>query len=106
MGGFMSVLVEFSMRPMDKGESFGDEIARLIKIVEESGVEYRLHSMGTVLEGEWQDCFRVIEQCYEELAKTSKRVNVDIRVDARQGRDNRIEEKVRRVEEAIGKDVR
>ena len=49
------VLLEFSMSPLDKGESVGKYVSRSLKIIDESGVDYRLNPMGTVLEGEWDD---------------------------------------------------
>ena len=47
------VLLEFSMSPLGKGESVGKYVSRSLEIIDQSGVEYRLNPMGTVLEGEW-----------------------------------------------------
>ena len=44
------ILLEFSMSPMDKGESVSDQVSRSLKIIDESGVPYKLNPMGTVLE--------------------------------------------------------
>ena len=52
------VLLEFSMSPMDKGESVSKYVSRSLNIVDESGVDYRLNPMGTVLEGEWDEVQR------------------------------------------------
>ena len=49
------VLLEFSMSPMDKGESVSEQVSRSLKIIDDSGVPYRLNPMGTVLEGEFDD---------------------------------------------------
>ena len=46
----MSALVEFSMTPLDKGESVGEYVARSLKIIDDSGLPYRLNAMGTVVE--------------------------------------------------------
>ena len=45
------VLLEFSMSPLGEGESVSRYVARSLEIVEASGLDYRLHAMGTVLEG-------------------------------------------------------
>jgi len=42
----MSVLVEFSMFPTDKGESVSAYVSRIIKMIDESGVPYKLTPMG------------------------------------------------------------
>ena len=65
------VLLEFSMSPLGKGESVGQYVARSLEIVDKSGVDYRLNPMGTVLEGDWDDVFGVVKQCYERMRRTA-----------------------------------
>lgn len=100
----MSCLVEFSMSPLDKGESVGQYVARCLEVVEASGLPYRLHAMGTILEGEWAPCMAVIEQCYERLRGDCARVTCSIKVDARAGdaEVSRLTAKIQSVEQRIG----
>ena len=56
------ILLEFSMSPMDKGESVSDQVSRSLKIIDESGVPYRLNPMGTVLEGEFDEVMGVVSK--------------------------------------------
>jgi uncharacterized protein (TIGR00106 family) len=79
------ILLEFSIYPLDKGESVGKYVARAVDIVDRSGLPYRLHAMGTVLEGEWDDCWRVVSQCFRALKKDCKRIEVVLKVDYRAG---------------------
>lgn len=92
------------MSPLDQGESVGKYVARCLEVVEASGLPYRLHAMGTILEGEWGPCMAVIEQCYESLRGDCARVTCSIKVDARGGDDqvSRLTEKVRSVEQRLG----
>ncbi len=46
------MLLEFSMSPLGKGDSVSEYVARSLEIVEQSGLDYRLHAMGRILEGE------------------------------------------------------
>ena len=46
------VLLEFSMSPLGKGDSVSDYVARSLQIIDESGLAYELHAMGTIIEGE------------------------------------------------------
>ena len=48
----MSVLLEFSMSPFDRGESLSKYVSRSLDIIDRSGIPYVLGPMGTVLEGE------------------------------------------------------
>ena len=100
------VLLEFSMSPMGKGESVSPYIARSLEIIENSGLDYRLHAMGTVLEGEWDEVFDVVKQCYEAMSADCNRVSCSIKVDARLGSENRLEGKVRSVEQKLGRSLR
>ena len=45
------VLLEFSMFPLDKGESVSQYVARSVDIIDRSGLAYQTHAMGTVVEG-------------------------------------------------------
>lgn len=101
--GPMSVLVEFSMSPLDKGASVGKYVARSLDLIDRSGVDYEVHSMGTILEGNWEECFRVIQACYERMAEDCARITVSVKVDARKGHDGRLRTKIRSVEERVGR---
>ena len=97
------VLLEFSMSPMDKGESVSDYVSRSLKIISESGIDYRLNPMGTVLEGEWDEVIGVVKQCYEKMRFDCKRITCSIKIDYRAGKKNRLESKMASVEKKLGK---
>jgi uncharacterized protein (TIGR00106 family) len=100
------VLLDFSMAPVGKGESVSPYVARCLAIVAASGLNYRLHAMGTIIEGEWDEVFAVLAQCYRELQPDCDRISCSIRVDYRRGTDSRLESKVRRVEELLGQPLK
>jgi uncharacterized protein (TIGR00106 family) len=100
------ILLEFSMSPLGKGESVGKYVARSLDIVDKSGVEYRLNPMGTVLEGEWDEIFRVVKQCYDRMRKDCNRISCSIKIDARKGSKGRLQSKVASVEKRLGKTLR
>jgi len=99
----MSVLLEFSMSPFDKGASLGDYVARSLKIIDDSGVPYRLNPMGTVLEGEWDEVFGVVKQCYDRMSEDCDRISVGIKVDYRKDKSGRLDSKIASVEAKLGK---
>ena len=47
-------LLEFSMTPLGQGESVSQYVARSLEIIDASGLDYELHAMGTIVEGELQ----------------------------------------------------
>jgi uncharacterized protein (TIGR00106 family) len=100
------VLLEFSMSPLDKGESLSAYVARSLDIIDKSGVPYQLTPMGTILEGEWEEVFGVVQACFERMQQDCGRISVNIRCDYRQGRSGRLEQKIRSVERHLGRKVR
>lgn len=101
------MLAEFNIVPLGKGESMGDEIARVIKLVDESGIPYKANPMGTVIEGGWDDIMNLLKKCHEEVMKTAPRVVSSIQIDLRPGKpQDRISEKLKSVEKRLGKKVK
>lgn len=67
----MSVIINLSIFPIDKGESVGSYVARAIKIIKESGLEYNFGPMSTSIEGEWDEVMGVVNRCFQDLKKTA-----------------------------------
>jgi uncharacterized protein (TIGR00106 family) len=94
----MSVLINFSIFPVDKGESVSPYVARAVRIIRDSGLAHNLGPMGTSIEGEWDEIMAVVRQCLEELKKDCDRIYMVITADYRSGPAGRIEGKVKAVE--------
>jgi len=100
----MSVLAEFAMFPTDKGESVSQYVSRIIKMIDESGFEYKLTPMGTIVEADTiEEITSLINKAYTLLEPDCKRVYSNIKLDIRAGKSNRLEGKVKSVENKIGK---
>jgi uncharacterized protein (TIGR00106 family) len=100
------VLLDFSMSPLGKGESVAPYVARCLEVVAASGLDYRLHAMGTTLEGEWEEVFAVVGRCFDALRADCDRISCAIKVDYRKGPVGRLDAKVRRVEELLGRPLK
>jgi uncharacterized protein (TIGR00106 family) len=97
------VLLEFSMSPMGKSGSLSPYVARILDIIDRSGVAYQLTSMGTILEGEWPEVMDVVTQCFDELRTDCDRIGIHMKVDYRPGTDRRMASKVDAVESVLGR---
>ncbi|KPK28555.1 MAG: hypothetical protein AMK69_08660 [Nitrospira bacterium SG8_3] len=97
----MSVLVDLSIFPLDKGDSLSAHVARALKIIRDSGLPYQIGPMGTSLEGEWDEVMGVVNNCFQELKKDCDRVYVALKMDYRKGPSGRIESKVKSVQEKL-----
>jgi uncharacterized protein (TIGR00106 family) len=100
------VLLEFSMFPIDKGESVSPFVARSLDIIDRSGLDYRCHAMGTTLEGEFDQVIEVVRQCFQAMSNDCHRIQCSIAIDYRKGYQNRLEAKVASVEQKLGRAVR
>jgi uncharacterized protein (TIGR00106 family) len=98
----MSVLIDFSIFPVDKGTSVSPYVARAVAIVRASGLSHALGPMGTSIEGEWPAVMAVVNRCFEALQKDCDRIYFTIKADYRKGGANRLDGKVRSVESKIG----
>jgi uncharacterized protein (TIGR00106 family) len=97
----MSVIVEFSIFPMDKGESVSRYVSQAVKIIRASGLPYELNPMGTCIEGEWKKIMEVVTRCFQELEKESDRIYLTIKADYRKGQSQRLKGKVAAVKEKL-----
>jgi uncharacterized protein (TIGR00106 family) len=99
------MIAEFSVWPM-VGPSVSQHVAKVVKLVDESGLNYKLNAMGTVVEGEWDEVMGLIKRCHQLLAGETERVITNISVDDRKGRTQRIAGKVESIERILGKEVK
>jgi uncharacterized protein (TIGR00106 family) len=97
------VLLDFSMTPLGKGESVSPYVARCLEVVAASGLDYRLHAMGTTLEGELDEVLAVVRSCFEALQTDCDRISCSVKIDYRTGAGGRIQSKVQKVEALIGR---
>ena len=102
----MSVLLEFSMSPMDRGVSVGEYVARSLDVIDRSGVPYRLNPMGTVIEGEWDEVFGVVKDCFDRMSDDCDRISVSIKVDYRRGKGGRLTAKTESIQKRLGRKVK
>ncbi len=101
----MSLLLEFSMSPLGEGESVSRYVARSLEIIDASGLPYRINPMGTVIEGEPDQCLAVVTDCLERMAQDCNRITCSIKMDYRKGASGRLQSKIARLEGLLGKSL-
>ncbi len=98
----MSALIEFAIFPTDHGESKSKYVARVIKMIKESGVAYEFTAMGTIIETKSvAEGLKIIQKAYEILQIDCNRVYSTIKIDYRAGYKNRLEQKIKSVKEKL-----
>ncbi|MFZ5907687.1 MAG: MTH1187 family thiamine-binding protein [Nitrospirota bacterium] len=100
------MLVEFSIIPIGIGSSLGAQLAEVLKLVDASGLPYKLNPMGTVVEGEWEEIMKLIKKCHGTVIRKNDRAVTTITIDDRKGKPNRLELKVKSLEKRVGKSLK
>jgi uncharacterized protein (TIGR00106 family) len=100
------VLLEFSMTPLDKGASVSTYVSRSLDIIDQSGVDYRLNPMGTVLEGDWDEVMGVVRECFLRMSADCERISCAIKIDYRRGKSGRLQAKIDSVEKQVGRKLK
>jgi len=98
----MSVIAELSIFPMDKGVSMSPYVARVVTVIKASGLAYDFGSMGTTIEGEWDEVMQIVSACYKELEQDCDRIYLTLNVDSRKGRTNGLKGKTESVAAKLG----
>jgi uncharacterized protein (TIGR00106 family) len=100
------VLLEFAMAPHGQGDSLSAYVARILDVIDKSGVPYQLTPMGTILEGDWDDVVDVVTACFRALQPDCRRIGMNLKVDYRAGSDSRLRSKIAKVEEHLGRKLK
>jgi len=92
------VIVEVSFVPLGVGLSLSPYVAECLRIIKASGLKHELHSMGTNLEGNWEEVMALVKACQDRLFEMgAPRVTTSIKVSARADREPSMEDKVAHV---------
>ncbi len=95
------MLASFSVIPVGLGEELKEHVARVLALVDESGLDYKLGAMQTTVEGDLDAVVALIVKCHRVMREVSPRVLTSITIDDREGAKNRLSGKVTDVEEVL-----
>ena len=100
----MSTILNFAIFPTDKGDKGASEyVSKVLKMIAESGVPYKLNPMGTSIETETlEEALDIVNKSYKVLEPFSERVYSAITIDIRKGRVNGMKQKIESIEKRIG----
>ncbi|MEA3297146.1 MAG: MTH1187 family thiamine-binding protein [candidate division Zixibacteria bacterium] len=101
------MLFNLSMFPTGTGTaSVSAEVSKVINIIDKSGLPYKLGSMSTVIEGDWNPVMNVINKARLALRRKNSRVYIVLTIDDRKGVRNRLTGKVRSIESKLRREVK
>jgi uncharacterized protein (TIGR00106 family) len=80
-------------------------VAKIIDVIDKSGVPYQLTPMGTIIEASsMKEALKIVELAYEQLNEC-ERVYSSLKFDIRKNTQNRLKTKIESVEKVLGREV-
>ncbi len=98
----MNTLIAVAIAPFGVGDELANDVAEVVKVIRDSGLPNRTSAMFTEIEGEWDEVMKVVKDATFVLAKKGIRTEVVLKADIRPGFSNMIQEKIERMENAMG----
>ncbi|NQT97823.1 MAG: MTH1187 family thiamine-binding protein [Candidatus Marinimicrobia bacterium] len=99
----MKVIADFCIVPLSVGVSVSKYVAECEKILTAAGLNIKLHSFGTDIEGEWDAVFDAIRTCHERVHEMGvPRITSTLRFGTRTDREQTMQDKLDSVKTKLG----
>ena len=97
------MIVELSVVPVGTGEtSVSSYVRAALKILEETDLDYQVNSMGTCVQGEWDEIFSTLKAVHDELAKMGcNRIVTTVKIDDRRDKFGTMDAKIAATEDEL-----
>lgn len=103
------MLAELEIIPLGRpGASVSHVLANVAKLIDASGLDYRVGPMGTTVEGTWDQVLALAKRCHDAMLQESERVMTTIKIDDRKDQPGpgRIARKIASLEASVGKPLK
>ena len=103
------MLAELEIVPVGtKSASLSDLLTEVAKLIDHSGLDYRVGPMGTVVEGDWDQVLALAKRCHQAMLHQAARVMTTIRIDDRKDKPGggRILQKIQSLEAKLGRPLK
>jgi uncharacterized protein (TIGR00106 family) len=96
------VIADISIAPVGEGTSVSRYVARAVAIIRESGLKHEFHSMGTNVEGSFEEIVKLVKKCSDAVFKMgAERVLIRMYMDDRHDKASSIASKKQSVENKL-----
>ena len=95
----MNVIVDLCVVPVGVGTSVSRFVAACQTVLQDGGLEHKMHSYGTNIEGDWDAVFSAVRRCHEVVHEMgAPRISTTIKLGTRIDRDQTMADKIASVE--------
>lgn len=101
------MIAELTITPMCEGEDTADWLAMVVDKIDESGLDYQVTAMGTIIETDsWDQLMDTVKECHQLILANCPRVQTDLRIDEHKGRSGMLQKRVTEMEHLTGKELK
>ena len=100
------MLAELSITLLGRGTDLSGDLGRILKIIDESGIRYKLTPSGTCLEGGWDEVMDLVKRCHREARSFCTYVLTTVRIEDESGATDKLNENISLVERAVGRQLK
>jgi len=101
------MIAELTITPMCESEDTADWLAMVIDKIDESGLDYQVTAMGTIIESDsWDVLMDTVKLAHETILANCARVQTDLRIDEHKGRSGMLNKRVNEMEHITGKELK
>ena len=97
------MVISFSIVPVGAGTELREPLAKILDLIDKSGLPYRTNAMSTEIEGDWDQVMAVVKAAHDLGRTFTGRVLTHIAIDDRAGFTGRLDGKRKDVEAILGK---
>ncbi len=98
----MTVIVDLCVVHIGVGTSLSTYVAACQRVLEGAGLEHKMHSYGTNVQGPWDEVFAAVKRCHEVVHELgAPRVTTSMRIGTRTDRPADMAAKVTSVEDKL-----
>jgi uncharacterized protein (TIGR00106 family) len=99
------MIAVFTVVPLGK-EALSEDVSAVIDLIDKSGIDYQLTSMGTIVEGEPDELWGLMRRCHEKMRERANRVSTHITIDDRKDATGALKSKVDDIERHLSRKLR
>lgn len=91
----MNVNVDLCIVPVGVGTSLSAYIAACQQVLEDAGLNHRLHAWGTNVEGDWDAVLAAVKRCHETVHQMgAPRIVTTLKIGTRTDRQQTLQDKI------------
>ena len=96
------MIADISLAPVGEGTSVSKYVAKAVAIIRDSGLKYEFHSMGTNVEGSYDEIVKLVKKCSDAIFKMgAERVLIRMYIDDRHDKLSTIDGKKQSVKNKL-----